>query len=81
MVTDLHAKNQVNTCKRLEKSPKLFDRWNFTKSKAHNFAKNRWSVTKLKLDLPVMVIDLYAKKSGQYLQTFRKKVRITDTAD
>ena len=29
MVIDLHAKNQVNICKRLEKkSGKLFDRWN-----------------------------------------------------
>ena len=29
MVTDLHAKNQVNICKRLEKkSGKLFDRRN-----------------------------------------------------
>ena len=29
MVTDFHAKNQVNICKGLEKkSGKLFDRWN-----------------------------------------------------
>ena len=34
MVTDLHAKNQVNIYKRLEKkSKKLFDRWNLLRPK------------------------------------------------
>ena len=34
MVTDLHAKNQVNMYKRLEKkSGKLFDRWNLVSRK------------------------------------------------
>ena len=30
-------------------------------SKARNFAINQWSITKLKLDLQVMVTDLYDK--------------------
>ena len=34
MVIDLHAQNQVNICKRLEKkSGKLFDRWNLLSPK------------------------------------------------
>ena len=35
MVTDLHAKNQLNMCKRLErkKSGRPFDRWNLQSPK------------------------------------------------
>ena len=52
MVIDLHAKNQHSICKHLgKKSGKLFDPQKFTKSKASNFAKNQWSITKLKHDL------------------------------
>ena len=41
MVIDLHANNQVNICKCLEKkSGKLFDRWNLLSFKASNFPKN-----------------------------------------
>ena len=53
MVTDLHVKIQVNIYKRLEKKKILKTVWSlkFTKSKARNIAKDRWSVTKLKFDL------------------------------
>ena len=52
LVIDLHAENQHNICKRLEKkSGKLFDRRNLLSFKASYFAKNRWSKTKLKLNL------------------------------
>ena len=48
MAIDLHAKNQVNICKGLEKkSGKLFDCWNLLSFNASNFAKNQQSVTKL----------------------------------
>ena len=78
MLIDLHAKNQVNNYKHLEKKfRKTVWSLKFTKSKARNFAKYRWSVTKLKLDLQVMVTELHAKISAQYLQAFRKKVRKT----
>ena len=50
MVTDLHVKYQVNIYKRLEKKcGEAFDHEN--ESNALNFAKNQWSVTKLKVDL------------------------------
>ena len=82
MVIDLHSKKQVNICKRLEKKvQKTVWSLKFTKSKARNFAENQWSTTKLKVVLWVMVIDLQAKRSGQYLQAFRKKIRKTDSAD
>ena len=52
MVIDLHPQNEVNIWKGLgKKSGKLFDSWNLLSFKASNFAKNQWSVTKLKLDL------------------------------
>ena len=45
-------KNQVNVYKCLEKkAQKTVWSLKFTKSKARNFAKNQWSITKLKLDL------------------------------
>ena len=47
MVTDLHAKDTVNTYKRLAEIWSL----KFTKSKARYFVKNQCSVTKLKQDL------------------------------
>ena len=45
----------------------------YTKSKARNFTKNQWGVTRLKLDLELMVIDFHAKneyslKMGPNLQ-------------
>ena len=66
-------KSQVNIYKLLEKNVwETIWSLKFTKSNAHNFTKNQWGVTKL--NLWVMVTDLHAKKSGQYLQAFRKKV-------
>ena len=45
-------KNQVNICKHLKKKiQKTVWMLKFTKSKAHNFAKNQWCVKKLKLDM------------------------------
>ena len=67
MVIDLHAKNQLNICKHLEKIWKTVWLLKFTKSKVHNFAKNRWSVTKLKL-----VIDLYAENQVIICKRFEK---------
>ena len=73
MVVDLHTKSQVNIYKRLEKCPKncLIAKM----SKAHNFAKNRWSVMKLKPDLQVMVIDLHAKIQVNICKDLGKKSR------
>ena len=71
MVTDTHAKNQVNVYKHLEKkSGKLLK---FTTSKARIFTKNRWSITKLKLNLQVMVTDLHAKIQVNIYKCFEKK--------
>ena len=51
MVIDLHAKNKLNICNCLgHKYGKLFVA-EIQMSKASNFAKNQWSITKLKLDL------------------------------
>ena len=62
MVIDLHAKNQVNYLQAFRKKVRKAVRsLKFTKSKARNFAKNQWSVTKLKLDLLNMEIDFHAK--------------------
>ena len=41
--------------------------------KARNFAKNRWSVATLKLDLLVMVTDLHAKNQVNIYKHFEKK--------
>ena len=84
LVIDLHAKNQHNICKRIEKSPENFHLCNLlslrpviceksTKSKVHNIAKNQWSITKLKLDLSVMVIDLQAKNQLNICKHLEKK--------
>ena len=49
----------------------------FTKSKASISAKNQSGAMKLQLDVKVMMIDLHAKKSAQYLQAFRKNLQKT----
>ena len=81
MVTDLHAKNQVNIYKCLEKkSGKLFDRWNLLSQKP---------IISPKIDgvyetqtRSVSHGDwLTCQKSGQYLQAFKKTVQKTNTAD
>ena len=43
------------------------------KSKARNFEKNLWSITKLTLDLQVMVIDLHAKNQLNICKHLEKK--------
>ena len=48
MMTDLHAKNQVNIFKGLEKKVRKTDHRNL---RGPNFAKKQWSATKLTLDL------------------------------
>ena len=74
MLIDLHAKNQVNNYKHLEKKfRKTVWSLKFTKSKARNFAENRWSVTKLKLDPQVMVTDLHAKNQVNIYKRLEKK--------
>ena len=45
----------------------------FTKSKARNFAKNLWSITKLKLDLYVVVTGSYAKNQVNICKCLEKK--------
>ena len=49
---DLHAKNQLNICKRLEKQvQKTVWSLQSAESKARNFAKIWWSEMKLEFDL------------------------------
>ena len=51
-MSKLDLKDKVIKVKRLEKKVrKAVWLLKFTKSKARNFAKNRWSVTKLKRDM------------------------------
>ena len=56
-----------------KKVPKTVWSLKFTKSKAGNFTKNQRSVTKLKLDLQVMVTDLHAKNQVNIYKHLEKK--------
>ena len=52
MVVDLHAKSQLNICKRLgKKSPENCLIGEIYKVQGLNFVKNEWSMAKPKLDL------------------------------
>ena len=51
LVTDLHAENQHNICKGVEKVWKTVPSVKFTKSKSRNSTKNQRGATKLHLDL------------------------------
>ena len=74
MVTDLHAKKLGQYLQAFRKKVrKTVWSLKFTMSKAHNFAKNQWSVTKFKLDLQVMVIDLHAKDQVNIYKPLEKK--------
>ena len=65
MVTDYHAKSQVNIYKHLEKnSGKLLNRWCLLRPKP---------ITKNKLDLQVMVTDLHAKNQVNIYKHLEKK--------
>ena len=76
MVTDSHAKKSGQYLQAFRKKMwKTVWSRKFTKSKAHNFAKNQWSITKLKLDLQFMVIELHAKNQVIICKHFGKKSR------
>ena len=73
MVTDLHAKIQVDIYKDLEKSWENCWSLKFTKSKARDFAKNQFSIMKLTLNLQVMVTGLHAKNQVNIYKRLEKK--------
>ena len=75
LMIDLHAKNQHNICKSIEKVWKTVPSGKFTKSKVCNSAKTQCGATKLQLDLQVMMIDLHPKYQLNICKSFRKKVR------
>ena len=75
MVIDLHAKKSGQYLQVFRKKVrKTVWSLKFAKSKARNFAKNWWSVTKLKLNLQVMVTDLHAKNQVNIYKRLEKKV-------
>ena len=81
MMIDLHVRNQLNICKRLEKS--VENSSNLQIYVVHGlefFTENQWSITKLTLDLQVMVIYLYATNQLSIWKCL-EKVWKTDTAD
>ena len=76
MVIDLHAKKTGQYLQAFrKKSPENCLILKFTKSKASNFAKYRWSETKLNLYPYIMVTDLQSESQVNIFERLEKKVR------